>query len=50
MPLHHLTTAMQDVLSRGKGLGAALPTMGALLLLALVLCGVSLRLFRWDDA
>jgi ABC-2 type transport system permease protein len=50
MPLHHLSAAMQDVLSRGKGVGAALPTIGGLLALAVVLCAVSLRLFRWDDA
>ncbi|WP_370112362.1 ABC transporter permease [Streptacidiphilus sp. MAP12-33] len=50
MPLHHLSVAMQDVLSRGKGVGAALPTIGGLLAAAVLLCAVSLRLFRWDDA
>jgi ABC-2 type transport system permease protein len=49
MPLHHLATAMEDVLSRDEGWSAALPTMGGLLLFAAVLCAISVRLFRWDD-
>ncbi|WP_338018001.1 ABC transporter permease [Streptomyces taklimakanensis] len=50
LPLKHMTEAMQDVLSRGQGWGAALPTMGGLLLFAAVLTAVAARLFRWDDA
>jgi ABC-2 type transport system permease protein len=50
LPLTYLTEAMQDVLSRGQSWGAALPTMGGLLLFAAVLTAVAARLFRWDDA
>ncbi|MET9861051.1 ABC transporter permease [Streptomyces smyrnaeus] len=50
MPLKHLATAMQDVLSRGEGWGAALPVMGGLLLFAAVLTLIASRLFRWDAA
>lgn len=50
LPLKHLTEAMQDVLSRGQGWGAALPVMGGLLLFAAVMTAIAARLFRWDDA
>ncbi|MEZ0090390.1 ABC transporter permease [Streptacidiphilus sp. EB129] len=50
LPLHHLTTAMEDVLTRDRGWGAALPTLGGLLLFAAVLTAISVRLFRWEDA
>ena len=50
LPLHHLSVAMEDVLTRGKGWGAALPTIGGLLLFTAVLSLASVRLFRWDDA
>ncbi|RKN37610.1 ABC transporter permease [Streptomyces hoynatensis] len=50
LPLKHLTQALQDVLSRGQGWGAALPTLGGLLLFAAVLTALASRLFRWDDA
>ncbi|MCM2423563.1 ABC transporter permease [Streptomyces sp. RKAG293] len=50
LPLHHLSTAMQNVLTRGGGWGDALPTIGGLLLFTAVLTLLAVRLFRWDDA
>ncbi|WP_344531872.1 ABC transporter permease [Streptomyces albiaxialis] len=50
LPLKHLSQAMQDVLSRGEGWGAALPVMGGLLLFAAVVSFLASRLFRWDAA
>jgi ABC-2 type transport system permease protein len=50
MPLRHLTTATQSVLTRGGGLADALPTMGGLLLFAAVLTLIAWRFFSWDDA
>lgn len=50
LPLKHLVQAMQDVLTREQGWGAALPVMGGLLLFAAVLTLIAHRLFRWDDA
>ncbi|KAB8169667.1 ABC transporter permease [Streptomyces sp. 3MP-14] len=49
MPLKHLNEAVQGVLTRGEGWGAALPAMGGLLLFAAVVTAVAARLFRWDD-
>ncbi|KJY37137.1 ABC transporter [Streptomyces sp. XY431] len=49
LPLRHLVTASQSVLSRGGGVMDALPTMGGLLLFAAVLTGISWKLFRWED-
>ncbi|MET7639623.1 ABC transporter permease [Streptomyces sp. NPDC005438] len=50
LPLKHLNTAMQQVLSRGGGWGDVLPTMGGLLLFTVVLTALAARLFKWDDA
>ncbi|WP_326690348.1 MULTISPECIES: ABC transporter permease [unclassified Streptomyces] len=50
LPLKHLSRAMEDVLSRGESWGAALPTMGGLLLFAAVLTAIAAKLFRWDSA
>ncbi|MGA5702305.1 ABC transporter permease [Peterkaempfera bronchialis] len=50
MPLRHLVTSMQSVLTRGGGLGDALPTMGGLLLFAAVVTGIAWRFFDWDEA
>lgn len=50
LPLTHLAEAMQSVLTRGEGWGAALPVMGGLLLFAAVLTLIASRIFRWDDA
>ncbi|MCC9306332.1 ABC transporter permease [Kitasatospora sp. RB6PN24] len=49
-PLRYLVTSAQSVLSRGGGLGDALPTMGGLLLFTLVVSALAWRLFDWDDA
>ena len=48
-PLRHLNTAMLDVLVRGKGPVSVLPEMGILLGFAVVLSGLALRMFRWDN-
>ncbi|MEU6233883.1 ABC transporter permease [Kitasatospora sp. NPDC047058] len=50
MPLRHLVTASQSVLSRGGGVTDALPTMGGMLLFAAVITAIAWRFFRWDDA
>ncbi|MFF1870886.1 ABC transporter permease [Kitasatospora herbaricolor] len=50
LPLKHLVTASQSVLTRGGGLSDALPTMGGLLLFAAVLTAIASRFFRWEDA
>ncbi|MEV6977995.1 ABC transporter permease [Kitasatospora sp. NPDC093806] len=49
LPLKHLVSAAQSVLSRGGGVMDALPTMGGLLLFSAVLTAISWRLFRWED-
>jgi ABC-2 type transport system permease protein len=48
MPLRYLVTGMQDVMARGEGPASALPAIGILIVLALVLTGISVRVFRWD--
>ncbi|MFF1906205.1 ABC transporter permease [Kitasatospora sp. NPDC058218] len=50
LPLKHLVTAAQSVLSRGGGVMDALPTMGGLLVFAAVLTAIAWRFFRWEDA
>jgi ABC-2 type transport system permease protein len=49
MPLRYLVTGMQDVMARGEGPAAALPAIGLLLALTVVLCLISVRVFRWDE-
>jgi ABC-2 type transport system permease protein len=49
MPLRYLVTGMQDVMARGEGPAAALPAIGILLALTLVLTLISIRVFRWDE-
>ncbi|HEU5334146.1 MAG TPA: ABC transporter permease [Actinocrinis sp.] len=49
MPLRHLNDGMLDVLARGDGLSAVLPQLGILLGFALVVTGIAVRMFRWDD-
>ena len=49
MPLRYLVTGMQDVMARGEGAAAALPAIGILLALTLVLTLISVRVFRWDE-
>ncbi len=49
MPLRYLVTGMQDVMARGEGPAAALPSIGILLGFTLVVGLVAVRMFRWDD-
>ena len=49
MPLRYLVTGMQDVMARGEGPGAALPAIGILVALTVVLTTVAVRVFRWDE-
>jgi ABC-2 type transport system permease protein len=48
-PLKHLVTGTQDVMVRGMGPTAVLPEMGILLGFAVVLTGVAVVAFKWDD-
>ncbi|MEU4119367.1 ABC transporter permease [Kitasatospora sp. NPDC028055] len=50
MPLKHLVSAAQSVLTRGGGVMDALPAMGGLLLFAAVFTGIAWKLFKWEDA
>ncbi|MFI9332777.1 ABC transporter permease [Kitasatospora sp. NPDC052868] len=50
LPLKHLVSAAQSVLSRGGGVMDALPAMGVLLGFAVVMTAISSRFFRWEDA
>lgn len=49
LPLRHLNDGMLDVLARGEGLSAVLPKLGILLGFALLVAGIAVRRFRWDD-
>jgi ABC-2 type transport system permease protein len=49
MPLRYLVTGMQDVMARGEGPGAALPALGILGALTVVLTTIAVRVFRWDE-
>ena len=49
MPLRYLVTGMQDVMARGEGPAAALPAIGILLALTVVLTLIAVRVFRWDE-
>ncbi len=49
MPLRYLVTGMQNVMARGEGPVAALPAIGILLAITVVLTLISIRVFRWDD-
>jgi len=48
-PLRWLNTGMLNVMVRGEGPASALPQMGALLLIALLLSVIGAKLFRWDN-
>lgn len=50
LPLKHLNEAMLDVMVRGEGPVAALPTIGILAAFAVVVTLVAARLFRWETA
>jgi ABC-type multidrug transport system permease subunit len=49
MPLRYLVTGMQDVMARGDGPSAAVVPIAVLLGIAVVLTGIAVRLFRWDE-
>ncbi len=49
MPLRYLVTGMQDVMARGEGPAAALPAIGILAALTVVLTTIAVRVFRWDE-
>ncbi|MGA8427594.1 MAG: ABC transporter permease [Candidatus Dormiibacterota bacterium] len=49
MPLRYLVTGMQDVMARGEGPATALPAIGILLGLTVVLTFIAIRVFRWDE-
>jgi ABC-2 type transport system permease protein len=48
-PLKHLNDAMIDVMVRGQPPTAVLPQMGILIGFAVVVAGLAMWLFRWDD-
>jgi ABC-2 type transport system permease protein len=50
LPLRHLVDGIVDVMVRGQGPSAVLAPMGILLAFAVVMGGIALALFRWDDA
>jgi ABC-2 type transport system permease protein len=50
MPLRYLVIGMQNVMARGEGPASALPAIGILLGLTVVLCLISVRVFRWDES
>jgi ABC-2 type transport system permease protein len=49
MPLRYLVDSMRDVMVRGDSAVSVLPTLGGLLVFALILSVVASRLFRWDE-
>ena len=49
MPLRYLVIGMQNVMARGEGPASALPAIGILLGLTVILCLISVRVFRWDE-
>jgi len=49
MPLRYLVTGLQNVMARGEGPASALPAIGILLGFTLVVSGIAVRVFRWDD-
>jgi ABC-2 type transport system permease protein len=48
-PLKHLNEAMLDVMVRGQPPATVLPQVGILLGFAVVVAGLAMWLFRWDD-
>jgi ABC-2 type transport system permease protein len=49
MPLRYLVTGMQNVMARGEGPISALPAIGILLAITVVLTLIAIRAFQWDD-
>ncbi len=48
LPLTYLAEGLQDVAVRGHSFTSTLPNLGVLALVALLLSGLALRLFRWQ--
>ena len=48
LPLRYLNDGMVDVLVRGEGIAAALPTMAVLVVFTAVIGLAAVRLFRWE--
>jgi ABC-type multidrug transport system permease subunit len=49
MPLRYLVIGVQNVLARGQPASSALPALGVLLGVTVVLTAIAARVFRWDD-
>jgi ABC-2 type transport system permease protein len=49
LPLRHLVEGLLDVMVRGHSPAAVLPEIGILLGFAIVVGGIAVALFRWDD-
>jgi ABC-2 type transport system permease protein len=50
LPMRHMVDGMLDVMVRGKGPVDVLPQLGILVGFAVVVGGIAVTLFRWDDA
>jgi ABC-2 type transport system permease protein len=50
LPLRHLVDGLLDVMVRGQPPAAVLPQLGILLGFAVVVGGIAVALFRWEDA
>jgi len=50
LPLRYLIEALRDVMVRGQGPLTALPTIGGLLLFAVVVTTIASRFFKWDES
>jgi ABC-2 type transport system permease protein len=50
LPLRHLVDGLTDVMVRGQPPAVVLPQLGILLGFAVVVGGIAIALFRWDDA
>lgn len=49
LPLRYLTESLRDVMVRGASPVSVLPTLGGLLLFALVVGGIASRFFKWEE-
>jgi ABC-2 type transport system permease protein len=50
LPLRHMVDSLLDVMVRGQPPATVLPQIGILLAFAVVVSGISVALFRWEDA
>ncbi len=49
LPLRYLTDALREVMVRGASPVSVLPTIGGLLLFAIVLTAIASRFFKWEE-